>query len=137
MPYELITALLNFPGFQVSDIRIEDRSAFRRVFVTIESLKETDRCGSCRKTGLPEYDSHEQEVRHLLWWQSSTVVRFKRYRVQCPDCGVRTEALDFVDARGPHVTKSLGVSGKCKIPPKWEMKNPPAQSRESGQGVSG
>ena len=62
MPYGLITALLNFPGFQVTAIRIEDKSAFRRIFVTIESLEETHRCGSCGKTGLPGYDSHEQEV---------------------------------------------------------------------------
>ena len=43
-----------------------------------------------------------------MWLQSLTVVRFRGYRVQCPDCGVRTEALDFVNVRGPHVTKSLG-----------------------------
>ena len=66
MTYDLITTLLNFPGFQVSDIRIGDRSAFRRVFVTIESLEGTHRCGECGKTGLPGYDHHEQEVRHLM-----------------------------------------------------------------------
>ena len=78
MPYDLITTLLDFPGFQVSDIRTEDRSAFRMVFVTIESLEETHRCGECGEMGLPGYDSHLQEVRHLMWWQSFTVVRFRR-----------------------------------------------------------
>ena len=117
MPYEFITTLLDFKGFQVSDIRTEDRSAFRRVFVTIESLEETHRCGECGKTGLPGYDSHLQEVRHLMWWQSFTVVRFRRYRVSCPDCGIRTEALDFVDLRGPRVTKPLLglVYELCKV----------------------
>ena len=117
MSYDLITTLLNFPGFQVSDIRIGDRSAFRRVFVTIESLEGTHRFGECGKTGLPGYDHHEQEVRHLMWWQSFTVVRFRRYRVSCLDCGIRTEALDFVDLRGPRVTKPLpGLAYElCKV----------------------
>ena len=117
MLYDLITTLLNFPGFQVSDIRTEDRSAFRMVFVTIESLEGIHRCGECGKTGLPGYDSHLQEVRHLMWWQSFTVVCFRRYRVRCPDCGIRTEALDFVDLRGPRVTKPLLglVYELCKV----------------------
>ena len=117
MPYEFITTLLDFKGFQVSDVRIEDRSAFRIVVVTLESLSGTHRCGECGKTSLPGYDSTEREVRHLMWWQSFTVVRFKRYRVSCPDCGIRTEALDFVDLRGPRVTKPLLglVYELCKV----------------------
>lgn len=117
MPYELITALLNFPEFRVVDVQIEDRPTHRVVVVFLERAEGFHRCGSCGKTGLPGYDSHEQDVRHLLWWQSLTVVRFKRYRVQCLDCGVRTEALDFVDVRGPHVTRPLVhlVYELCKV----------------------
>jgi len=117
MPYELITALLNFPGFQVSDIRIEDRSTFRMVIVTLENLSGTHRCGECGKTGLPGYDSTERDVRPLMWWQCFTVMHFKRCRVRCPDCGIRTEALDFVDLRGPRVTKPLLglVYELCKV----------------------
>lgn len=52
-----------------------------------------------------------------MWWQWFTLVRFRRYRVDCPDCGARTEALDFMDVRVPHVTKPLGhlVYELCKV----------------------
>lgn len=108
MPYDLITALLDFPDFRVVDLQIEGEPAYRRAVVTLEREGGTHRCSGCGRDGLPGYDSHMQEVRHLLWWQWFTLVRFRHYRVDCPDCGVRTEALDFMDARGPHVTKPLG-----------------------------
>jgi hypothetical protein len=40
MHYDLITTLLDFPGFQVSDIWTEDRSAFRMVFSPSRVWKE-------------------------------------------------------------------------------------------------
>ena len=51
---QLITRLLGFPEFQITDLQIEDRS----VFVTLGRAKMTFRCGSCGKEGLPGYDSH-------------------------------------------------------------------------------
>jgi len=108
MPYEFITTLLDFKEFQVSDLQVGDRNGSRVVIVTIEATEGTHRCGECGKTGLPGYDSSLQDVRPLMWWQSLTIVRFKRFRVSCPNCkGVRTEALGFVDIRGPRVTKPL------------------------------
>jgi transposase len=70
------------------------------MIISLDLIRETHRCGGCGKKGLFEYDSHEQAVRHLLWWQGVTVVRFRRYRVSCPECGNRTEALDFVTFGG-------------------------------------
>ena len=113
MQTELITLLLGFPEFQVADLKIKDRS----VIVTLGRTNTTFRCGSCGKEDLPGYDSHPQEVRHLLWWQHPTVVRFDRYRVSCPACGIVTEALDFLPVRGPRVTRPLAhlVYELCKI----------------------
>ena len=56
-------------------------------------------------------------MRHLLWWQHPTVIRFDRYRVSCPTCGIVTEALDFLPVRGPRVTQPLAqlVYELCKV----------------------
>lgn len=49
--------------------------------------------------------------------QHLSFLRFERYRVNCPKCGIRTEALDFVTIRGPQVTRHLStlVSELCKV----------------------
>ncbi len=53
----------------------------------------------------------------MTLWQHLAFLRFKRYRVDCPSCGVRTEALDFVGIRGPRVSRHLAqlVSELCKV----------------------
>ncbi len=45
------------------------------------------------------------------------IIRFDRFRVSCPECGVVTESLDFMSMRGPWVTHPLAqlVNGLCKI----------------------
>ena len=82
MPYELITRLLGFPDFHLVDIETDERS----VVLTLERKEMTFRCGSCGKEGLPGYDHKIQEVRHLLWWQHPTVLRFPHSRVVCLTC---------------------------------------------------
>ena len=49
--------------------------------------------------------------------QHPTVVRFDRYRVSCPTCGVVTEGLDVLPVRGPRVTHPLAhlVYELCKV----------------------
>jgi transposase len=66
---------------------------------------------------LQGYDHVWQELRHLTLWQHQTVLRFQRYRVDCPACGVRTEALEFADVRGPRVTRALSalIYELCKV----------------------
>lgn len=89
----------------------------RIAVLTIEREKKTFRCGACGKEGLPGYDHRIQEVRHLLWWEHPTVIRFPHYRVLCPLCGVVTEELDFLPVRGPRVTRPLAhlAYELCKI----------------------
>ncbi len=74
-------------------------------------------CSQCSQAVTEGYDSAWQEVQHLMWWHHVTLLRFKRYRVNCPRCGIRTEALSFVGLRGPRVTHRLArlVSELCKV----------------------
>ncbi|MCQ5374902.1 MAG: ISL3 family transposase, partial [Candidatus Methanomethylicia archaeon] len=84
------------------------------------NLKRTRKgyiCGGCGKPVAQAYDHTWQELRHLTIWQHQTLLRFPRYRVICPDCGVRTEALDFASVRGPRVTRALAslIHELCKV----------------------
>jgi transposase len=87
------------------------------VRIHLERTRQGFICGGCGQGVLHSYDHSWQELMHLTLWRHQTVLRFPRYRVDCPDCGVRTEALDFADVRGPRVTRELAalVYELCKV----------------------
>lgn len=117
MPGDCLTSLLGIQGFRV--VRLEWQRIGKEhsaVIVHLERSKGDYRCGECGQAA-PGYDHHWQEVQHLTLWQHLSFLRFERYRVSCPTCGIRTEALDFVEVRGPQVTRQLAmlISELCKV----------------------
>jgi len=117
MQYDYITLLLGIQGFKVKHIEFTRCRGCSAIILDLERTKEGHRCGNCGQQVQAGYDSIEEEVQHLTLWQHLTFLRFRRYRVNCPDCGIRAETLDFVDIRGPRVTKHLAylVAELCKV----------------------
>lgn len=111
-----LTTLLGIQGFQVAAIEQKTTMSRSLILIHMKRTKEDYFCGECGHAA-PGYDHTWQQVQHLTLWQHLTFLRFERYRVDCPTCGVRTEALDFVGIRGPRVTHALGrlVSELCKV----------------------
>lgn len=74
-------------------------------------------CSGCGRVVIAAYDHTWQELRHLTLWQYQTILCFQRYRVDCPNCGIRTEALDFAAIRGPRITRALAalIHELCKV----------------------
>jgi transposase len=119
MQEDCLTTLLGIQGFHV--VRIEWQRGGEKQGAVIVHLRRSKAgyvCGQCGKPA-PGYDSHWQDVQHLAFWNHLTFLRFKRHRVECPRCGVRTEALDFVGIRGHQITHPLAqhVSELCKVMP--------------------
>lgn len=69
------------------------------VIVDLRRMSHPFRC-SCGRTFKRYYDFRERFVRDLPWgpWENVFLL-VPRFRVQCPDCGVRTEPLDWIPAR--------------------------------------
>lgn len=117
MQQDCLTKLLGIQGFCVVKMEWQGFGKKRSaVIVHLERSKEGYVCGECGQAA-PGYDHHWQEIQHVTLWQHLSFLRFKRYRVNCPECGIRTEALDFVTIRGPQVTRHLSVlvSELCKV----------------------
>lgn len=116
MQPDCLTSLLGIQGFRVIGVEWALRRKRSVVIVELQRRNAGYICGECRQVA-PGYDHHWQEVQHLTLWQHLSFLRFQRYRVDCPKCGVRTEALDFVTIRGPLVTRHLStlVSELCKV----------------------
>ncbi len=113
-----LTELLGIQGYSVIAIEhISSQPGQSMVRVTLERTRQDYICSCCGQAVPYAYDHSWQELRHFSLWQHQTILRFQRYRVACPRCGVRTEALDFADVRGPRVTRALGalIHELCKV----------------------
>lgn len=118
MPTDYLTSLLGIQGYHVVKVEsVASRGGYRSARVHLERTREDYVCGGCDRRVTAGYDHTWQELRHLMLWQHQTILRFPRYRVECPDCGVQTEALDFADVRGPRVTRVLSalIYELCKV----------------------
>lgn len=118
MPEHCLTPLLGIQGYRVTRLEeLAGRGGYRSVRVYLERTREDYVCGGCGRRVAGGYDHTWQELRHLALWQHQTILRFPRYRVACPDCGITTEALDFAEVRGPRVTRALSalIHELCKV----------------------
>ncbi len=92
---DCLTSLLRIPGYRVSGAELKCDT----VIVDLERLRRDYTCGRCGRVVSAAYDHTIQELHYLMFWQYQTTLRFPRYRVNCPKCGVQTEAIEFADIR--------------------------------------
>jgi transposase len=111
---ECLTSLLGIQGYRVTDI-MEERGGV--AIVDLERTRTDYTCGRCGRVVSAGYDHTTEELHHLMFWQHQTILRFERYRLKCPECGVKTEAIEFADIRGPRVTHRLAcfIYELCKV----------------------
>lgn len=118
MHTDCLTELLGFQGYRVAAVEwFGKRPGLSGVRVHLERTGTGYVCGECGRAVPEGYDHTWQEVHHLRLFEHHTVIRFPRYRVNCPVCGIRTEALTFTGLHGPRVTRALGglVAELCKV----------------------
>jgi hypothetical protein len=117
MPQLDLTTLLGFPGFKVTDIMQQKRGWRSRVVLSLERERGFRfRCSGCGEAVAEVTPYRQRWVRHLFLWQHATVVRFQQYRVICPTCGLKVEALPWL-APYARVTTILAalVAELCKV----------------------
>lgn len=118
MQPDYLTELLGIQGYRVSAVEEIGEGPGRSIVrVRLERTRKDYICGRCGRSVTGGYDHCTQELRHLMLWQHQTFIQFKRYRVDCPDCGVQTEALEFAEVRGARVTRPLAslIHEPCKV----------------------
>lgn len=113
---DYLTSLLEIQGFRVVKVERKIENERSGVILELERTTKNYICSGCGRQLTNAYDSRLQVVQHLSLWQHVTYLRFKRYRLKCPDCGVKVEALDFVD-KYARVTTALSalVYELCKV----------------------
>lgn len=102
---QLITDLLGIQGWEIVENGIEVSD--KEVIVHIERCEHTGyRCAGCGQCFMIAYDHLDNRlVRDFPVWGRRCYLSFTSARVCCPDCGVHTEALDWLEARERHTLR--------------------------------
>lgn len=113
---DYFTRLLGIQGFVVKAVTQDRQGRHSRVILDIERARASFVCSGCGHVGAEGIEYRERMIQHLSCWQHLSYLRFKQYRVKCPRCGLKVEALPFVQ-RYSRVSVMLGnlVYELCKV----------------------
>lgn len=116
MRLHYLKELLGMQGYCIANLEVEERRGKKAVILELKRLKRSYECGICHKRFKTYHSSWWIEVQHLMLWQYPTFLRVRRYRVECPECGVTMEPIEFI-THGARVTHSLAslVYELCKV----------------------
>lgn len=93
-----ITTILGLPDVVVEKVTLQwHKGPKKAVFVHLRRTYPYYRCSGCKIWVQYTYDSEEVLLRDLPWWGRETYLVVRKYRVDCPRCGVRVEELPFAD----------------------------------------
>ena len=101
------SAQISFPlDIPQVDVLATKRTRAGKFIITVESRKETTRCGVCKQV-IPCNNGHGQELRlrHLPILGQETHIAIRPRRGQCPTClhnPTTTQELSWYEQRSPH-----------------------------------
>jgi transposase len=101
------TAQISFPlDIPQVDVLATKQTRDGKFIITVESRKETTRCGVCKQV-IPCNYGHGQEIhlRHLPILGHETHIAIRPRRAQCPRClhnPTTTQELSWYEQRSPH-----------------------------------
>ena len=117
MSWDYLTNLLGIGGFRVVGLETKKIGTRSALILKLERLDGHGFCCSnCGQCVLAAFPYLERTVQHLTLWEHLTFLRFMQYRVLCPDCGLKVEALPWL-ARYARVSSPLAcqVAELCKV----------------------
>ncbi len=90
--------MLRLPGAWVSDVAFSGEG----VIVTVSLRRRARVCSGCGARGLQIKDRRVKRWRHLDLGSSRCFIECELRRLRCPDCGERSEAVQWARAGAPY-----------------------------------
>jgi transposase len=100
------TWILGVSGFRVMAIERQDDGSTGRMRVVIERIGRGYPCSGCGRRRRRVRSTKERTWADLPWAAHPVTLVYQQRRVWCPCCGIRTEQMEFADARA-RVTRRL------------------------------
>ena len=96
-----LTKILDWPGYRVWKHEIDEGTRTLRLWVRRKSGNQVLICSGCRERVREVAEIREREVRDLPWRKYQTFVIIEFYRVKCPRCGLKVEAVPQLPSKAP------------------------------------
>ncbi len=100
------------------EVREADEGGPREVWIDLDRRASRYRCSGCGKVRPRYHDAEEREIRDMPILGVPVRLFLWRFRVACPKCGPRLEALDWLEPRS-RVTRRMAedVARLCRVLP--------------------
>jgi transposase len=95
------TRILDWPGYRVYRHEIDEKAKTLKLWIRRKRGNRKIECSGCGRKFTSAYDVSERAVRDLPWSSFTATVFIEIYRVNCPDCGVKREAVLLLPSKAP------------------------------------
>lgn len=120
MSTAIIDRLVNLPNCKVEEVVVQKgREDLKgRVDLLIARDVPFHVCSNCGQLCYERYDRHVHAIRDLGIIEFNTYLVLEKWRVACPDCGVRVESLGFARPHARYTRRFEDLVAKlCEILP--------------------
>ena len=95
------TKILGWPGYRVWRCEIDEPAKRLKLWVRRKGGNHALVCSGCGRRAHQIAEVYEREVRDLPCFEYRTTVVIELYRLQCPDCGLKTEKVPQLPSKAP------------------------------------
>ena len=112
------TKILGWPGYRVYQQEINEQAKTLKLWVRRKSGNQKLVCSGCGQRVPRIHEIYEREIRDLPCFEFQTTVVIELYRVDCPDCGVKTEKIEALPSNAPFSQRFEDAVGQaCESAP--------------------
>ena len=101
MTEQEFTKNLDWPGYRVYRHEIDEQARTLKLWVRRKRGSRILTCSGCGGRCAKIEESRRREVRDLSWRKYPTTVVVEFYRVRCPKCGLKVEAVPQLPSKAP------------------------------------
>ena len=95
------TKVLGFPGYRVYQEEIDEKGKHLKLWIRRKRGNQVLICGCCGRRVHKIHEVYEREIRDLPCFEFKTTVVIELYRVNCPECGVKSEKVAQLPSKSP------------------------------------
>src|SRR5713101_6466802 len=96
------TRVLGFPGYRVYRQEIDEQRQHLKLWIRRKRGNQVLTCSGCGRRVHKIHEVYEREVRDLPCFEFQTSVVIELYRVDCPECGVKSEKVPQLPSKSPY-----------------------------------
>src|SRR5260370_69792 len=107
------TKVLGFPGYRVYKHEIDEGHKHLTLWIRRKRGNRRMICSGCGGRGHKIHEVYEREVRDLPCFEFQATVVVELYRVDCPECGVKSEKVPQLPSKAPYSKRFEDAIGQA------------------------